>query len=83
MDKSTLQEMQPGVICLITLTNLDLNLQYDLEVSGRTVLLSMDVFNVLNSARISRFNENGDTDGGSVEPNYGLPLASNHPVQFD
>ena len=71
--------MQPGVICLITLTNLDLNLQYDLEVSGRTVLLSMDVFNVLNSARISRFNENGDTDGGSVEPNYGLPLAFQSP----
>jgi len=62
-----------------TLTNIDLNLQYDLEVSGRTVLLSMDVFNIVNSARITRFNENGDTDGGAVEPNYGLPLAFQSP----
>jgi len=62
-----------------TLTNLDMNLQYDLEVAGRTVLLSMDVFNVFNTARITRFNENGDTFGGDNEPNYGLPLSFQSP----
>ncbi len=61
------------------LRKLDLNLQYDLEVGGRDVLLSMDIFNVLNTARPVRFNEDGDTGSGAANPNYRLVTAYQSP----
>jgi outer membrane receptor protein involved in Fe transport len=53
-----------------SITTLDLNLQYSMAIGGTDVRLSMDIFNVFDSDKKIRVNENGDTAGGLAEPNF-------------
>ena len=53
-----------------TITNLDLNVQYDLEIANTDVLLSLDLFNVFNSAKKIRVSEEADTFSGAPEPDF-------------
>ena len=60
---------------LPTITNMDLNAQYTVEIGNTDVLLSLDVFNVFNSDKKVRISEVGETFGGAPEPNYLKPTA--------
>ena len=48
------------------LTNVDLNMQYNMDLGATNVLFSLDIFNLFNSANATVFNEYGDTTGGAV-----------------
>lgn len=52
--------------------NIDLSAQYNLEVGNTDVLLTLDIFNVLNTHEATRVNEIAETDAGVADPDYGL-----------
>ena len=57
--------------------NLDLNAQYPVEfANNQKVMVSLDVFNLLNNDAVTEVVETGDTDGGAVNPFF------NEPVQY-
>ncbi|MDD9890635.1 MAG: TonB-dependent receptor [Gammaproteobacteria bacterium] len=72
-----------------TITNMDLNVQYDLEIANTDVLLSLDLFNVFNSAKKIRVSETADTFSGAPEPDflkassYQLPRAVRLSARFN
>ncbi len=55
---------------LPTMTNFDVNLQYDLEVFNSDVLLSLDVFNIFDSSKPTRLYENADTFSGAPDEDF-------------
>ena len=59
--------------------NIDLSAQYNLEIASTDVLLTLDVFNILNRDKASRVNEIAETDGGVADPDYGLNSAYQRP----
>jgi len=62
-----------------TITNLDLSVQYDFNIANRDVLVSLDLFNVLNSERKIRVSEEGDTSGGLPDVDFGKISAYQSP----
>jgi hypothetical protein len=74
---------------LPTITNLDLNIQYDLEFGNSDVTLTLDIFNLLDSDKRTRISEVGETFGGAPEPNflkttaYQLPRTLRLSARFD
>jgi len=52
------------------ITNVDLNMQYNMDLGATNVLFSLDIFNLFNAANATVFNEYGDTSGGAVNTNY-------------
>ncbi|MFT4574028.1 MAG: outer membrane receptor protein involved in Fe transport, partial [Marinomonas primoryensis] len=59
--------------------NIDLNTQYEMNIMDKPLILSLDIFNVLDADAVTRFNEDGDTGGGEPNPNYALPLSYQAP----
>lgn len=52
--------------------NIDLSAQYNLEIANTDVLLTLDIFNALNTDKAIRVSEEGDTAAGTADPDYGL-----------
>ena len=59
--------------------NIDLSAQYNLEIASTDVLLTLDIFNILNRDQATRVNEIAETDGGVADPDYGLNSAYQRP----
>ncbi|MFA0813866.1 TonB-dependent receptor [Microbulbifer epialgicus] len=54
--------------------NLDLNAQYPIRLANNhDLILSLDVFNILNNDTVSEVIETGELASGSVDPQYGKP----------
>lgn len=62
-----------------TITNLDLSVQYDFNFANRDVLVSLDLFNVLNTERKIRVQEVGDTADGLPDADFGKITAYQSP----
>lgn len=62
-----------------SITQLDLALQYNLNVANTDVLLTLDLFNALNSDKKVRVREIGDTDAGTPDPDFLKPVSYQQP----
>lgn len=62
-----------------TMHNIDLSAQYNLEIADTDVLLTLDIFNILDSDKATRVSEEGDTGSGAADPDYGMVSAYQRP----
>ena len=59
--------------------NIDLSAQYNLEIASTDVLLTLDIFNILDRDQATNVNEIAETGGGVADPDYGFASGYQRP----
>lgn len=59
--------------------NVDLTVQYDLNILNSNVLLTLDVFNVFNMDKVVRVSEVGDQSASAADPDFLKPVQYQRP----